>query len=448
MGLFNRSSGVLDVIRCDEPSYLIWKWHPKGRSMGESHRENAIRWGSSLRVKDGEAVVFVHNQKNGVYQDFIIGPYDDFLKTENLPIISNIIGLAYAGGTPFQAEIFFINLAQIVQVRFGVPFFDVYDPRFSDYGVPVAVRGTISFHIEDVAKFIQLHRMQNFSLDDFQHQIRDAVCRYVKDTVANAPAAHNIPVVQLEAKTAQINDAVEYNLGLRLAEDFGVSVSGIDIGAIEIDKSSESYAQLMSITKNLTAETMRAQTAVNIKQMQEKQRIEAENYEESLRIQREEAQYAQHKQTQTSHFAAYQTEAQTQIGVAGAEALGKMGSAGAGDVSMGGAGFNPAAMVAGMAIGGAVGQNLAGNINGIMNGVQTSSNVVPPPIPTVAFYVAVNDQATGPYNMDSLRQMVMAGSLTKDDLVWKAGMPAWEQAGAISDLQALFEAVTPPPVPT
>ena len=59
MGLFdrnNRKGGLMDEIRCDEPSYLIWKWHPSGSQPGANNRENAIRWGSSLRVKDGEVV--------------------------------------------------------------------------------------------------------------------------------------------------------------------------------------------------------------------------------------------------------------------------------------------------------------------------------------------------------------------------------------------------------
>ena len=33
MALFdrnNRKGGFMDEIRCDEPLYLIWKWHPSG----------------------------------------------------------------------------------------------------------------------------------------------------------------------------------------------------------------------------------------------------------------------------------------------------------------------------------------------------------------------------------------------------------------------------------
>ena len=397
-----RTGGFMDEIRCDEPSYLIWKWHPSGSELGDNNRENAIRWGSSLRVKDGEVAVFVYKQPNGQMQDFIVGPYDQIIKTENFPVLASIVGLAYEGGTPFQAEIYFINLAQIVQTKFAVPYFDVYDPRFSDFGVPIAVRGTVSFKISDYREFIKLHRLSSFNLEDFQHQIRDAVSRYIKDTVTNAPAANNIPVIQIESKTSQINDIVEYDIAERLRETFGVSVSGIDIGAIEIDKSSEGYRQLMAVTKEIAATRIQAETT---------------DYVERLRIQREEGQYAQHKQTQSVNIGAFQVEKQAEVGVAGANALGQMGANDAGNVDLGGngVGFNPAAMMAGMAVGGAVGQNIAGTMNGMMSGINQQQGVgtPPPPVPTNSYHVAVNGQATGPYDINTLSQMAINGQLTE-----------------------------------
>lgn len=435
MGILKKqlAGSFMDEIRCDEPSYLIWKWHPAGAQPGNNNRENAIRCGSSLRVKDGEVAVFVYNQKNGVMQDYIEGPYDKIIKTENLPVLASIIGLAYDGGTPFQAEVYFINLAQIIQVKFGVPFFDIYDPRFADFGVPVAVRGTVSFHIADYREFIKLHRLNSFRLDDFQKQIRDAVSRYVKDTVANAPAANNIPVIQIETKTAQINDAVEYDIGERLKEDFGVLVSGVDIGAIEIDKSSEGYRQLMAVTKDITAARIEAET---------------QDHVERLRIQREEDQYAMHKQTQTANIGAFQVEKQAEVGVAGAQALGQMSANDAGNVNLGGSGegFNMAAMMASMAVGSAVGQNIAGAMNNMMGGInqQTPPGAVPPPIPVVAYHVAVKGQASGPFDMSALVQMTASGQLTSNSLVWKSGMTQWVKAGTLDDLKILFTNVMPP----
>lgn len=455
MALFNRNKrtgGFMDEIRCDEPNYLIWKWHPSGSQLGENQRENSIRWGSSLRVKDGEVAVFVYKQKNGTMQDFIVGPFDQTIKTANFPILASIVGLAYEGGTPFQAEVYYINLARIVQVRFGVPFFDVFDPRFVDYSVPVAVRGTISFSITDYREFVKLHRMDTFTLNDFEKQIRDAVCRYVKDAVANAPAAHNIPVIQIESKVGMINDAVEFDIGNRLKETFGVTVSGVDISVIEIDKFSAGYRQLMAITKDVTTATVQAQTVASIKDIHDKQRIEAEHYQESLRVQREEGQYAQHMHTRTANIGAYQVEKQAEVGVAGANALGQMGANGAGSVDMGnggGMGFNPAAMMASMAVGGVVGQNIAGAMNTAMSGMNpgVQSGMTPPPIPSVAYHVAINGQAAGPFDLASLKQMALAGQFAAASLVWKAGMANWVKAETVDELKAVFAEV-PPAIPT
>ncbi len=437
MGLFknNKKVGLIsDIIRCDEPSYLIWKWHPDGTQPGEHKREYAIRRGSSLRVKDGEVAVFVYKQKDGTMQDFIVGPFDEKLKTANLPVLSGIIGAFVGGDTPFQAEVYFINLARIIQVRFGVPYFDVYDPRFPDFGVPVCARGTISFCIKDYRGFIKLNKLSSFNIEDFQKQIKDVVSRYIKTAITNAPAKHGIPVFQIESKITAVNNLVDIEIKDRLKEDFGVEVSGVDIGSIEIDKTSIGYRRLMEITADITTATIQGQTAANI-----------ENYAETLRIGREEAQYAQHKQTESANLGAYQIEKQAEVGVAGATALGQMGANGAGNVNMGnGTGFNPAAMMASIALGGAVGQSIAGSMNSMMSGINTPPAATPPPIPTVAYYVAVSGTATGPYDISALTKMVSAGSFNASSLVWKTGMPNWEKAGDVAELKGLFATAMPP----
>lgn len=433
MALFRKDGGIMNQIRCDESSYLIWKWRPKDSQKG-SNRENAIRWGSSLRVKDGEVAVFVYNQENGLMQDYIEGPFDKIIETKNFPVLASIVGLAYGGGTPFQAEVYFINLARVIQVNFTVPFFDLYDPRFLDFGVPTAVRGKVTFYIRDYKEFIKLHRLNSFDLDTFQVQVRDSVARYVKATVANAPAEKNIPVVQIERALSTINEMVENNVRERLEQDFGVNVSAVDISTIEIDKTSDGYKQLMSVTKDVAAARVKAET---------------EDYVERMRIQREEGQYAVHKQTQSANIGAFQVEKQTEVGIAGAEALGHMGENGAGSVNLGGngAGFNPATMMAGMALGGAVGQNIAGTMNNMMGGMNqvAQPGAVPPPIPTIAYYVAINGQVAGPFDASTLVQMASAGQFNADSLVWKVGMAQWVKAGTVDELKSLL--VVMPPIP-
>jgi membrane protease subunit (stomatin/prohibitin family) len=445
MGLFGKKEegGFMDVIRCDEQEYLLWKWRPSGEA-NSTKKENAIRYGSSLRVKDGELAVFVYQQKDGSMQDFIVGPYDQTIKTANFPILTSIVGLAFGGASPFQAEIYFINLAGNVQIKFGIPYFDVFDPRFLDFAVPMAVRGTITFNITDYKGFIKLNRLINFELDDFKKQIKDAVTKYIKAVVTNIPADNGIPVLQMERKILDINDLVSKYLGSRLETDFGVNMKGLDIATIEVDKEAEGYAELRKVTAEQTTKTTVAQTDVNIKNLQDMQGINAQNMEETLRIQREEAQRAQKLQTETNFIGAHALNQQTDVLKTGAESLGQMGNIGGGGGD--GGGMNPAGMMTGMMMGGAMGNQMAGMMNQMGQNMNQQQNTPPPP-PQIQYSVSVNGQTAGPFNWQQLQQMVQNGQLTTNTHVWKQGMAGWEIAGNVQELANLFGAVPPPPPP-
>ncbi|MDA9066412.1 SPFH domain-containing protein [Flavobacteriales bacterium] len=445
MGLFGKKSegGLMDVIRCDEQEYLVWKWRPSGEA-NSTKKENAIRFGSSLRVKDGELAVFVYKQNDGENQDFIMGPHDQTIKTANFPILTSVVGSAFGGASPFQAEIYFMNLSGNVQIRFGIPYFDVFDPRFLDFAVPMAVRGTLTFNITDYKGFIKLNRLINFELDDFKKQIKDGVTKYIKAVVTNIPADNGMPVLQMERKILEINDLVAKYLGTRLETDFGVNMKGLDIANLEVDKESEGYAELRKVTAEQTTKTVGAQTDVNIKNLQDTQKINATNMEETLRIQREEAQRAQKLQTEGQNISVHQLNQQTKVAQTAAESMGKMGGGGSG--KGGGGMMDPGSMMASMAMGGAVGQGMAGAVGGMMSGMNQEKQTPPPP-PQVEYSVSVNGQQTGPFAWQQLQQMVQAGQITKDTHVWKQGMVGWLTAGEVQELANLFGAVPPPPPP-
>lgn len=447
MGLFGRGNGggLMNVIRCDQQDYLVWKWRPLDQALNSTTRENSIRYGSSLRVKDGEVAVFVYKQKDGTCQDYIVGPYDDTIKTANFPVLSSIVGLAFGGESPFQAEIYFINLAGIIQVRFGVPYFDVADPRFLDFVVPVAAGGTITFNISDYKNFIKLHRLINFDIEDFKQQIASAVTRRVKNTITNAPFDYNIPLVQLERKIEDINDIIAKKLKTDLEEDFGVNLKRFDLSRLETDKESDGWQELRRITAGTQSDTILAQTQVNIQNMQDMQAINAQNMQETLRIQREEAQRAQRLQTESNYMGAHALDQQAAVLQTAAQSLGSMSSMGDGG------GMNPAGMMTGMMMGGAMGSQMAGMMNAMgnaMNGQFNNQMNTPPPPPNVQYMLSVNGQQAGPFNMQQLQQLVQQGQMTPQIYVWKQGMQNWELAANVAELAQLFMPATPPPPPT
>lgn len=433
MGLFNKKNegGLMDVIRCDETDYLVWKWRPKGEDVNSTKKENAIRYGSVLHVRPQQVAVFVYKNEKGLIEHFT-GPYEEKIETGNMPVLASIVGLAYHGESPFPAEVYFVNAAGQINIPFAVTYFDVFDPRSINFSVPVAVRGSIRFTLEDYKEIIHLYDLRNITLKEFYSNIEDDVCEIVKEIVSNIPSDKQIPVLQLERKIGEVRKTVEEELKIRLKEIFGIKVTSMAIEAITFDKTSAGYYELKRVTQDIETRTIEAQTS---------------NMEETYRIQQE----GMRLQNASSNLAAFQIQKQAEVGIAGANALGQMAASGAGNINLGSDfGVNPAGMMAGMALGSALGQNMAGMVGGMMNGLnqqvppQTQSHVVPPVPGSESFHVAVNGTATGPYTVAVLSTMASNGQFTAESLVWKQGMANWEKASSVPVLAGLFSSSVPP----
>lgn len=95
----------------------------------------------------------------------------------------------------------------------------------------------------------------------------------------------------------------------------------------------------------------------------------------------------------------------------------------------------------GMGIGMAMGRQIA-------QGVEA-----PPAVPGAApaaapavYFLAVEGQQSGPFDVAGLQAKAGSGLLTRETLVWRQGMAQWKPAGAVTDLASLFAAL-PPPLP-
>ncbi len=455
------------MIRCDEHDYLIWKWRPEGSSVNTSNKENAIRWGSSLRVKDGEVAVFVYRQNNGIHQDFIEGPFDDTLKTANFPILSSIVGLAFNGGTPFQAEVYFINLSKVIPFSARVPYFDIFDPRFIDFGVKCAVGYQTLSQIKDYKAFLKIHRLTNLTPNELNVKMKPVIDRHIKALVANIPKEKNVAAVQIETQLDEINILSEERLIPEIERVFGIQINSLTIDKVDIDKDDEQYHTLKKLTADITErktttqanieiDTLQAQSAVNIKNIQDTQRINSDNLEEQLRIQREELQRAQKLQTESSFFGVHQlniqTEAQKEVLKAAAENLGAMGKT---DFGSGSGTMNPAGMITGMMMGSAMGSQMANMMNQMGNSMSANNTgsgaqSTPPPPPMnmgSQYHVMINNQQAGPFTVQQLQGLFIQGQFNAKSYVWKQGMTDWASADQLLDLQPIFQSVPPPPPP-
>ncbi len=74
-----------------------------------------FRLGSQVIVRENQAAVFVR----GGHALDVLGPGTHTITTANIPLLVDLIGRAFNNQTPFTAEVYFINTADLPQVGWG-----------------------------------------------------------------------------------------------------------------------------------------------------------------------------------------------------------------------------------------------------------------------------------------------------------------------------------------
>ncbi len=72
----------------------------------------------------------------------------------------------------------------------------------------------------------------------------------------------------------------------------------------------------------------------------------------------------------------------------------------------------------------------------------------PPPPPTGSqYFVSVAGQQQGPFDLNTLRQLIAQQQINQQTYVWKQGMANWEAAMQVPEVASLFGSIPPPPPP-
>lgn len=353
------------------------------------------------------------------------------------------------------------NLCKGSQLNFAIPYFDVFDPRLQDYGVPVSVHGAVVYAIEDMDLFHSVNRNEGYSDETFKNKLRGQLTKFIKSVVSNAPSDAQIPVVQIERKIFEISELIQQRVTPQVEKLFGITIRSLDITGINVDKESRGYRELKALTADLEKERMMAQhnaqisnfnlnndlqqdmlkkqSELNLDAMgrkqeldlggqEELQRMNLENQRETMRIQREEMQRASRLQTEQTFMGAHQANLNA----------GVLNNATDNGINA----FRQQTMGGGM--------NNMGQMGGApqMPGQKGMGGAPQMPgmgaaVPQVQYYIGINGQQYGPCDWNKLQQLVQQGQLTQQSYVWKNGMAQWEFAGNVAELAPLFQGTAP-----
>lgn len=379
MGLWDAIKGqLIDIIEWLDSSQDVMVYRFE-------RRENEIKYGAKLVVREGQVAVFVNE---GKLAD-VFKPGTHTLETKNLPILSTLLGWKYGFESPFKAEVYFVSTRQFVDLKWGTK--NPVMLRDAEFG-PVRLRafGTYAIRVSDAAAFLRelVGTNPDLRTEDVADQLRNMIVSRFTDILGES----RIPVLDLAANYDELSNFLTTRLQPEFGK-FGLELTKLLVENVSLPPEVEAALDKrtsMGVIGNLQAYT----------QFQSANAIEA--------------------------------AARNPGGAAASQGMG-------------------------MGMGFAMGQQMANAMGGAMGGPAKTDGAMsgasgvgqtPPPLPggPAAFYIAINNEQTGPFDPAALAKKIGGGQLTRESLVWKAGMAQWTKAGEVAELAALFTQA-PPPLP-
>ncbi|CAN5538229.1 SPFH domain-containing protein [soil metagenome] len=178
--------------------------------------------GSQLVVRESQAAVFVRDGK--ALDSFSAGRHT--LSTNNIPLLTSLIGIPFGGSSPFTAEVFFVALREFTGMKWGTTQPLVY--RDQELGmVRLRAFGTFSMRIADPMLFV-IHIVGargGYSVSSIEDYLRSIVLTEFNNLLGNAHTS----ILDLAAMSIELANGAR----LALADDF--RRLGLDLVTFQIE---------------------------------------------------------------------------------------------------------------------------------------------------------------------------------------------------------------------
>jgi membrane protease subunit (stomatin/prohibitin family) len=108
-----------------------------------------FKLGSQLVVRESQRAVFM---RDGKALD-VFGPGRHTISTNNVPLLTSLLGIPFGGDSPFRAEVYFVSMREFTDMKWGTPQPLVY--RDTELGmVRLRAFGTYSLRVQDPQLFV------------------------------------------------------------------------------------------------------------------------------------------------------------------------------------------------------------------------------------------------------------------------------------------------------
>ena len=184
----------------------------------------AIKLGSQLVVEESQEAVFF---RDGRALD-TFGPGRHTLATQNLPFLTELLGVPFEGKSPFQAAVVFVSTKKFLDLKWGTKEPVVY--RDSELAmVRLRAFGKFAVRITNSQVFVNevVGTMGVYTTDGVESYFKDVIVARLTDVMGeNLQSIFDLP---------KVYDELAMALKARVADDFskyGIVLVGLYLGAI------------------------------------------------------------------------------------------------------------------------------------------------------------------------------------------------------------------------
>ena len=362
---------LIDVVKYQaEENEFIWKFP-----------SSDLRIGTQVVVNPAQHAFFIKG--GAILDEFTSGTHT--VKTENIPLLNKIINLPFGSNSPFQAEVWYVNLLSKLDNKWGTtnPIL-LEDPK---YGIIIPVRafGQFGFKISNPRIFLETltGNLPSFSAEKIQEYFKGKIISSLTSLISKKIVRENISILEINAFLDELSLFCQENITDEFKK-FGLEIVNFYFMSINVPLDDPSVVKLKE------AKDLAAKVKITGKELYQMDRS----------------------------FDVLDNAAKNEGGVAG---------------NLMGAGL-------GLGLGVGVGNQMS-NVSGNFN----TQNTPPPPPTATLYYVLINNEQNGPLNFDQLKQLIVDVRVNKQTMAWKAGMENWVLITEFPEVSNLFNQTPPPP---
>ncbi|NOR83417.1 MAG: excisionase family DNA-binding protein [Ardenticatenales bacterium] len=184
-----------------------------------------FRIGSQLIVRESQEAVFV---RDGQALDSF-GPGRHTITTANIPLLTDLVGKAFSGRTPFTAEVFFVSKREFLNLGWGTqqPII-VRDPEFG--AAALQGFGTYTLQIANAQMFIAkiVGTGARYTTNEIQDQLRGVLLEKLQDVLGEL----KLSVLDLAGMVEEIRGAVRAKAA-EMFQQWGVELKSLVINSLK-----------------------------------------------------------------------------------------------------------------------------------------------------------------------------------------------------------------------